>query len=436
MLQRGRDQILIELRTGGFYAAPQEDGTVQITIPDFVELREAGAPAIPVKRARVEAIAGRKVRLVSVRAHDVEAFTSLRPAQAEMPEIVASQDGTVRASRRRARSAFRGEELSPSSAARIVEVGFQGDVKKALVELAPVRWDAARGQLLLARRLVVRLSFREREPSETTTRGRRGRRYRKRDSHDERSVATRLATTERGLYALRYEDVFRLRRGVRASELRLSRQGESVAYHLEPSPTRFKPGSTLYFMSEGAAVNPYGNEAVYELEVGRAGAMMLSSSQAPSGEDTTFYMKRVEQEQNRYYQAALVAAPDRWLWDLLFAPVTKSYPFEVNALAPTTQPSTLSVCLQGVSDFDADPDHHLRAYVNGTFVGEVSWDGKASRRIDVELLPGVLSEGENTLELENAGDTGALYSMVQSELWQTRSRAISAKSRVCRSYWT
>ena len=111
-----------------------------------------------------------------------------------MPELVTSRDGTVRALNRRARTAFRGEGLNPSSAARLLEVGFQGEVKKALVELAPLRWDAARGQLLLARRLVVRVSFRTPDPSEEAIRGRRGRRYRRRRSHDERSVAKRLVT--------------------------------------------------------------------------------------------------------------------------------------------------------------------------------------------------------------------------------------------------
>ena len=203
-------------------------------------------------------------------------------------------------------------------------------------------------------------------------------------------------------------------RSVPARSLRLSRQGKAVAFHLEPNRPRFQPGSTLYFMSEGASLNPYGNEAVYELEMGRTGARMQSRSAAPSGGPTTFYMKRVEQEQNRYYQAALTekAAPDLWLWDLLFAPVTKSYPFEVSALASTTDSSSLTVWLQGVTDFEADPDHHVRVYVNGSLVGESSWDGKTSRRLDVALLPGVLVEGENTLEVENVGDTGAAYSMV------------------------
>ena len=412
---RGRDQILIELDTRGFYALPQEDGSVRLSIPGFVELGEADGPALPVKRQWVEAIAGRKVELVSVMARDVEAFTSLRPSQAAIPELVASRDGTVRAMNRRARTAFRGEGLSPSSAARLLEVGFQGEVKKALVELAPLRWDAARGQLLLARRLVVRVSFRTPDPSEEATRGRRGRRYRRRRSHDERSVAKRLVTVEPGLYAVRYEDVMSGSRSVSARSLRLSRQGKAVAFHLEPNRPRFQPGSTLYFMSGGASVNPYGNEAVYELEVGRTGARMQSRSAAPSGDPTTFYMKRVEQEQNRYYQAALTekAAPDLWLWDLLFAPVTKSYPFEVSALASTTERSSLTVWLQGISDFEADPDHHVRVYVNGSLVGESSWD-----RQNV------------------AGVSKSSCCRVRSSKERTRSRSRTWATQVLRTRWS
>ena len=165
-------------------------------------------------------------------------------------------------------------------------------------------------------------------------------------------------------------------------------------------------------MSEGASANPYGRDAVYELEVGQSGQRMPEVSAAPTGEVTSHYWKSLAQEQNRYYQAALVEAPDRWLWDLLFAPVGKHYPFEVSALASMTESSRLSVWLQGVSDFRANPDHHVRVSINGSLLEDVSWDGKKDRRIDVELLPGILKEGENLLELENVGDTEAAYSMV------------------------
>ncbi len=60
---------------------------------------------------------------------------------------------------------------------------------------------------------------------------------------------------------------------------------------------------------------------MYELEVGRSGESMPEISAAPSGEPTRFYWHREEWEENLYYQAALLDAPDLWLWDVLFAPV-------------------------------------------------------------------------------------------------------------------
>ena len=55
---------MLELITEGFYAEPQEDGSVRLHVPGFESL----AGEIPVKRTWVEAVAGRKVKLTSVRA--------------------------------------------------------------------------------------------------------------------------------------------------------------------------------------------------------------------------------------------------------------------------------------------------------------------------------------------------------------------------------
>ncbi len=74
--------------------------------------------------------------------------------------------------------------------------------------------------------------------------------------------------------------------------------------------------------------------------------------------------------------------------------------------------SRLELWLQGGSDFPESPDHHIVVTINGTLVAEPSWDGKRPQELDVEIWPGVLQEGENLLEIENVGDTGAAYSMV------------------------
>ena len=137
---------------------------------------EPGTPAIPVKRTWVEAVAGRRVQIVSVKAKNVEAF-SLRPTSADLLETVMTPEGTVSlaAQSQKPGKAFRGEGLYPEKPARVVSVAFQGDVKKAFLELSPLRWDRSTGQLLLARRLIVKVKFRGRVPEELSLGGSRGR---------------------------------------------------------------------------------------------------------------------------------------------------------------------------------------------------------------------------------------------------------------------
>jgi len=431
VLRPGRHEVLLELATGGFYAEPRPDGAVRLRIPDFVEASEPGSPALPVRRAWVEAVAGRRVRVASVRAEELEVF-SLRPSPAEAPAVIATLRGTVRAGRRPQPEGkgFRWPGLYPEEAARLLSVGFQAEVKKALVELSPLRWDGEKGQLVLARRLTVRLLFSGRELNEEEAAGPRGRRHREGRSHERRQVTARLKVREKGLYGASFEEVMGAsRRGVAASSLRLSRQGEVVAFHLEPDQGVFRPGSMLYFLSEGASLNPYGPEAVYELEQGGGGVMMPAVSAYPSGPLVHFIWADRQQEENRYYQAALVGAEDLWLWDLLFAPVTKSYPFGLPDLVSVAEPSKLELRLQGASDLPSSPDHHVRVWVNGTPLAESFFEGKQPLTLTAEIPPGVLRGGENELSIENVGDTGAPYSMVMLDRFRLRyPRALAAEA--------
>jgi len=397
VLSRHSSGVVLELRTEGFYAVLQADGKIRLEIPGWEATGGEKPPAIPVRRAWVEALAGRSVELSSVEARRVETIDGWN---------LAETDDADRA----------GANLYPEQDARLVNVGFQGNVKKALVEMAPLRWDGSKGRLLLTRALVVKLVFRGRETAEENAHG--ARRSRKRRPAGSR-VAAHLVTTDRGLYAVRYEEVFGRRPGGESTgSLRLSRQGRAVPFHVEPDAVIFRPGSTLYFLGEGARANPFGREAVYELEVGIAGETMPVLVASPSGESAPFYWELLEREENRFYQAGLLDAADLWLWDLLFAPIQKEYPVEITALASNAETSHLAVWLQGASDLPASPDHHVRVFVNGLLVKEVRWDGKRPRKVDAELAPGLLREGRNELSIENLGEPGAAYSMVMLDRFE------------------
>ncbi len=251
----------------------------------------------------------------------------------------------------------------------------------------------------MTKKLEVHVAFRGREVSPH--------RVRKTKDH----VGLRLVTVEPGLYAVPLEELVGKRRARRTTALRLSRQDENVAYHVEDG--------TMYFWSEGDVANPYGIESVYELEFGVSGETMAVVGDG-SGASDAFYWDVVEREENRYYQAGLVNAQDLWLWELLFAPDRKSFAFDVTGLAGVSESPRLEVRLQGTSDLPHIEDHHVRVFVNGSFAAENLWDGKNAQTIVTELGPGVLREGENMLELESVGDTGATYSMVMLDRFRVR----------------
>ncbi len=411
VVESARDHIVMELWTGGFRAAPVGDGTVRIEAPGF----EATQWLLS-RRASVDAPAGRNVRLASWEALDVEVFAGLTPRSVGRPEVDARRDGTVRA--RRAPALLEPSVLSMPSV-ELAGVAFQGDSKKAFVELRPFGRDAS-GHLVLARRLRFTLSFRGRDARERTDDGGRGRRYRPAASHRSRAVVARLATRDRGLYALPFAQMGG-RRSYATGNLKLTRLGETRPYFVEPDPRHFGPGSTLYFLSEGGAHNPYGHEAVFELQEGSPGTTMRELPVTPKdAPNASFYWETSTHEENRFYQAALLEAEDLWLWESLFAPQTRSFAFTLDEIAIEADDATLSLWLQGASDFPAAPDHHVRVSVNGVFLTESHWDGKQPRHLETPVPISVLRDGENSLELEGVGDTDAAYSMVFLDRFEVR----------------
>jgi hypothetical protein len=409
--ERGSGYAVLELLTPGFYAVPEGDGLVRLEVPGFDGRTVPGAPAVAVKRAFVEALAGRGVRLTSIVASDEVRFPGLNVEAAEAPSLVVTNTGMVKAGVARKRGRPEAHGTFPLQAARILGASFQGETKKARVELAPLRYDPLTATAILSRRLVVRVEFSGVVTGERVVSGARGRRLLPAPIVRGRGLVAELVAPEAALYAVRFESVFGGLRGVLAASLRLSRHGQTVAHHIEPDRATFGPGSVLYFLSEGSASNPWG-EAVYELEAGKSGASMAVVSGAPSGVDATEYVDEKNWRQNRYYQAGLLEALDLWQWDLLVSPVEKSYPVALSDVSSSGSPARLTVWLQGASDFDVTPDHHVRVSLNGQVVGEASWEGKAPRTIEAEVPPGLLTEGGNTLSLANVGDTPAAYSMV------------------------
>jgi hypothetical protein len=413
LVSRSSEGAVVELLTGGFVALREPSGSVRVFVPGLELPSDPSSPALPFKRALVEAVVGRGVRLGSVEAFSLLGYRGLRPSAVGTAEMAFFPNGTVRPSQRPAavRSLSRG--YLPREQARLAGVVFQGEDKRAVLEITPVRFDAAHSQLVLARRVRVRLLFAGEEASETGT-GSRGRRVP--PMRFAREVLAQLYTSSRGLHAVRFEQLFPLRRGgFSLSTLRLQRQGLAVPLHIAPVSSVFGPGSVLYFFADTLpSSTAFSGEIAYELVRSSGGQTMavVPAPPAAAAALSSASLASASFEDNRIYQSGLLDAPDIWLWDALWGGVVKTESFSLSGVdSSSSLPARLVVFLQGGSDAEGVVDHHLRLSLNGTFVGETRFDGKVALRFDTTVPASLLREGSNDLTLENVGDTG-VYSLV------------------------
>ena len=348
---------------------------------------------------------GRRVQLAFVRALDLVSFKGLVPSALGKAEMRVGADGTVRAARRGARASAR--RFPTHELVNLLPSVFQGETKSAAVEIAPLRFDERRRELVLARRVLVRLLFSGREPGESGG-GARGRATPRRRPAASGEVLARLHTAAPGLYAVSFEQLFPGQgRGFVASELRLARQGAPVAFHVEPAAPRCGPGSRLFFYADtGAASTDFSGEVAYELVRASDGVQMALTSAPPraaSAPGASLVTRRFEV--NRFYQPGLLEAEDVWLWEALPSGASRSKSFALSNVLGSGEAS-LEVRLQGASESGNPVDHHLSVALNGVPVGEARFAGARPHRMSLGLPASLLREGTNELSLTNVGDTG------------------------------
>ena len=407
---------VVELLVPGFLTARDASGRVRVLIPGFDSLEGPRDPALPLKRALLEGVVGKRARIHSVEALDLRSFPGLLPAAVGFPQALVSADGTVRPGRRAATLRPVGQGYLPREQARLSGEGFLGEEKTLTVELMPLRFDVLRGQLLLARRLVVRIEFAGGDSLEKG-RGRFGRRARK-PRADTQAYAF-LGTSAKGLHAATFESLFPgRRRPLDVATLRLTREpgpgsaaGTSrvlVPFHVEPRTGSFGPGSRLFFNSDVLAPSmAFSPEVVYALERGTDGVRMgvvrawVDDSALASSRGLGTW------ETNRLFAPDVLDIEDLWQWESMLGGASQSKAFALDGLDQASpEAARVVVYLQGGSDAEAVVDHHVRVSVNGVVVGEESFDGAVPHRVESEVPVSLLRSDANELLVLNVGDTG------------------------------
>jgi hypothetical protein len=434
VLARNASGATVELRTGGFWALDDGLGRVRVFVPGLEFPSDAKAAALPLRRTLVEAVVGKGVRLVSAEAYELQRFRELRPSAVGRAELAVGRNGTVRPVRR----ALAAPRLSggplPREVARLAGTVFQGGRKSAVVEMTPVRYSGT--GLVLAGRVRVRLAFAGVAPGESGA-GSRGRSLpRTRTLFPE--LLAQLHTSGRGLHAVTFERLFPTgSRPPSTGLLRLQRQGEAVAFHVEPAGSFFGPGSTLYFYADRTASSTdYSSEVAYEL-VRSSGVRMGTVGAAPLGAAIVSSPVGFSSfETNRIYQPGLLEAKDLWLWEYLPSLARRRESFALSGVDTASgAPAKLTVHLQGGSESGQAIDHHVELSVNGASVGETSFAGKRPQTTEVQLPACLLREGANDLSVVNVGDTGVVSGVFLDRFEVTYPQRSTGQAGVFEGMW-
>ena len=103
----------------------------------------------------------------------------------------------------------------------------------------------------------------------------------------------------------------------------------------------------------------------------------------------------------------LTAFMDYWLWDVIISgQVAKSFPLFLNGISSNGN-ARLSILLKGAT---ATP-HHVKVILNGSEIGESSWQGTDSHQFTISFNQSILQENQNTIRIEGILSGNTPYSI-------------------------
>lgn len=182
---------------------------------------------------------------------------------------------------------------------------------------------------------------------------------------------------------------------------------------------RFDPADAIEFYGTGVDT-PYTDTRVYWLtaggprgqRIGVTGSAGAIAGAAATRGAASFWATLQRKDRAIYFAALRNGDTENWFGPLVWADPTDLTLTVTNIDRAAPAPARLEVALQGVTDLpDVSPDHRVGVLVNGTDIGELTFDGQAHQVQSFAVPVEVLREGENTVTLLARGGD-ADYSLV------------------------
>ena len=156
-----------------------------------------------------------------------------------------------------------------------------------------------------------------------------------------------------------------------------------IPFLVLPQGPVFGPGGRLFFHVDATASSTsFSAETVYALERGSGGVRMALGNATVDGSAGVSSRGFASFETNRLFAPDVLDIEDLWQWESLASGVSKTKPFALDGLDPSSpETARLVVYLQGGSDAVSVVDHHVQVLVNGALVAEKTFDGAVPHRM-------------------------------------------------------
>jgi hypothetical protein len=240
------------------------------------------------------------------------------------------------------------------------------------------------------------------------------------------SAGIRLSVTGTGLYYLRSVDLASwlgmaqplVETLIAQDGLALSLGGQPVAIMPDfvAGPGTLKRAQGLFFYGQ-ASNSIYSTASLYRLER-KSGLLMTATNAGPSSSaaPATSFPATLHVEQDLF--AATLISPDPesdyWFWEFLQGddPTFGQRTFSLDAPGLVAgQAGSLAVSLYGATDSGVAGEHQAVVAVNGTVLGETSWQGIAPQKATFTVPAGALQAAGNQVEITAHTGSGAPFSI-------------------------
>lgn len=416
----------------------------RIVVEGYESSGQAGAPQLPLRSVLLALPVDAQPRLEILTDSAVRLEGSYRICPA--PEAVSAweENGTVRYEEQATApdpAIYSRNALFPAAAARIVDEGWMGRIRYVRVEIAPFQYNPADGSLIYHPNLQIQVSHpgaaaRSAAPSgadaftqsvqELFLNGAQAGEWAGTPpaTLDAASSAgwqpplpgLRLFVREEGLYAVTYQELAQA--GVPVASLaprslRLFLNGQPVAVRVVDSANRddsdgvFGQDDRLIFYGQGVD-EKYTDANVYWLSYGgEDGVRMRTRSAESGGSPAGAYTATVTFEENFNYVSSAPKLPgyNHWYGRLLtVAGANASNSWQIPMAVSAQAGGHLTATVEAAMVSRTRGSHHVKFYVNNTYVGDGRWSDAAYGRYQASFSAGLLVNGNNTLRVEIVND--------------------------------